>query len=234
MKRILLIFTLLIAVVIPVFSGAAELNNITAKGVDGDLVYYDKSGNAISTWDAANRKFEIPSGSTIDVESGGYFKIAGTTVTPSAAELNILTGVTATAGEINMAADNSANVETVITTNVITAAESGKTFFLDLAGGFESTLPAPAAGLRFSFIVKTAPTTGSYTIVTNGTTQKVLKGLVLVAADGVGDVSAGGTTATFAANQALPGDRIDMICDGTIWYMKGFAQVAAGITITGE
>jgi hypothetical protein len=162
----------------------------------------------------------VASGSVIDVESGGALKIDGTAVTPTATELN-------------MAADSSANVETVAAANILTADESGKTFFLNLAGGFQTTLPAPAVGLRFTFIVKTAPTT-NYTIVTNGTTQKVLKGLVLVAADGVGDVSAGGTTATFAANEALPGDRIDMICDGTIWYMKGFAQVAAGITITGE
>jgi hypothetical protein len=179
-------------------------------------------------------KQTVESGGIVDFESGSYLKIAGVAVTPSAAELNALAGATATAPEINMAADNSANIETVVTTNVISAGESGKTFFLDLAGGFASTLPVPAAGLRFTFIVKTAPTSGNYTIVTNGTTQKVLKGLVCVAADAVGDVSAGGTTASFVGNQALPGDRVDMICDGTIWYMKGFVQVTAGLTITGE
>ena len=169
---------------------------------------------------ASGGSCDVESGGEIDIESGGSLKIAGVAISGTAEQLNI-------------AAVPATGVETVITTNVITAAESGKTFFLDLADGFASTLPAPAAGLRYTFIVKTAPTT-SYTIVTNGTTQKVLKGLVLVAADGVGDVSAGGTTATFVANQALPGDRIDMICDGTSWHMKGFAQVAAGITITGE
>lgn len=198
-----------------------ELNNITAEGIDGDLVYKDKSGNIICRWDAANRKLEIPSGSVFDVESGGALKIAGVEVTAGAAELN-------------MAADVDANVEVVTATNVIAAAESGKTFFLDAAAGFASTLPAPAAGLRFSFIVKTAPTSNGYTIVTNGTTQKVLKGLAVIAADAVGDVSAGGTTATFVHNQALPGDRADMICDGTIWYMIGYAQVTAALTITGE
>ena len=67
--------------------------------------------------------------------------------------------VNATAAEINQVADESANVENVTATNVITAAESGKTFFLNAVGGFTSTLPAVAAGLRFRFIVKTAPTT---------------------------------------------------------------------------
>lgn len=198
-----------------------ELNNITAEGVDGDLVYKDKSGNIITRWDAANRKLEIPSGSVLDIESGGSLKIAGVAMSGNAAQLNI-------------AAVPASGVEVVMTTNVITADESGKTFFLDAAAGFASTLPAPAAGLKFSFIVKTAPTSNGYTVVTNGTTQKVLKGLAVIAADEVGDVSAGGTTATFVHNQALPGDRLDVICDGTIWYMIGYAQVTAGLTITGE
>lgn len=163
----------------------------------------------------------VASGGLIDIESGGALKLAGVEVTAGAAELNI-------------AAIPASGIEVVTATNVILAAESGKTFFLDAVAGFASTLPAPAAGLKFSFIVKTAPTSNGYTIVTNGTTQKVLKGLVVVAADEVGDVSAGGTTATFVHNKSLPGDRVDMICDGTIWYMIGYVQVTAGLTITGE
>ena len=170
---------------------------------------------------ASGGSLDVESGGEIDIESGGSLKLAGT-------------AINATAAEINMAADISANVEVVTAANVIDAAESGKTFFLDAAAGFKSTLPAPAAGLKFTFIVKTAPTSNGYTIVTNGTTQKILKGLAVIAADAVGAVSAGGTTATFVANQALPGDRIDMICDGTNWYMIGYAQVAAALTITGE
>jgi len=221
MKRLFLIAVIMIGILIPGLGSASELNNVTAKGVDGDLVFYGSAGTEVFSIEAANRLVSYPSGSAVDIESGASLKLAGT-------------AITATAAEINLAADNSANVETVITTNVITAAESGKTFFLDLAGGFVSTLPAPAAGLRFTFIVKTAPTTGSYTVVTNGTTQKVMKGLAVIAADAVGDVSAGGTTITFVANNALPGDRADVICDGTIWYMIGYAQVTAGLTITGE
>lgn len=153
--------------------------------------------------------FVVADGGDIDIEAGGSLKFAGVAISPA--------------------------IEIVEETNVITAAENGTTFFLKAAAGFASTLPAPAAGLRFTFIVHTAPTSNGYTIVTNGTTQKVLKGLVVVSGDGSGaDVSAGGTTATFVHNKALPGDRVDMICDGTIWYMVGYAQVAAGLTITGE
>lgn len=49
----------------------AELNNVIAEGIDGDLVYKDKSGNIICRWDAANRRLEIPSGSVLAIESGG-------------------------------------------------------------------------------------------------------------------------------------------------------------------
>ena len=113
--------------------------------------------------------FVVADGGDIDIESGGSLKFAGVAISPA--------------------------IEVVEATNVITADENGKTFFLKAAAGFQSTLPAPAAGLRFTFIVHTAPTSNGYTIVTNGTTQKVLKGLVVVADDGSGaDVSAGGTT----------------------------------------
>ncbi len=44
---------------------------------------------------------DVESGGEIDVESGGTLKIAGTAVTSTAAELNIMDGVTATAAEIN-------------------------------------------------------------------------------------------------------------------------------------
>lgn len=181
---------------------------------------YRKNGGAEQVI-ADGGKQTVESGGIVDFESGSSLKIAGVEVTAGAAQLNV-------------AAVPASGIEVVTATNVILAAESGKTFFLDAAAGFASTLPAPAAGLRFSFIVKTAPTSNGYTIVTNGTTQKVLKGLAVIAADAVGDVSAGGTTATFVHNQALPGDRVDMICDGTIWYIIGYAQVAAALTITGE
>ncbi|MHC1623711.1 MAG: hypothetical protein ACXQTR_03880 [Candidatus Methanospirareceae archaeon] len=172
---------------------------------------------------ASGGSLDVESGGELDIESGGSLKLAGT-------------AIAATAGEINNAADNSANIEIVTAANVITAAESGKTFIIKSATGFKSTLPAPATGLRFSFIIDTPPTTGNHTIVTNGTTQKVLKGLVVTATDagGNGDFSSGGTTLTFVANQAVAGDRVDMICDGTVWYFKGFATVTAGLTITGE
>jgi hypothetical protein len=155
-------------------------------------------------------------------------------VTASAAELNIMDGVTATAAEINMAADSSANVEIVTATNVISAAESGTTYFLNSASEFVSTLPAPAAGLRFSFIVTGAPTGASYTIGTNAAAQ-VIVGHVLTSATAIGDSenTLGANVITFVDGQSVIGDRVDVISDGTNWYATAMCAVAAGITYTG-
>lgn len=150
-------------------------------------------------------------------------------VTSTAAELNILDGVTATAAEINMAADSSANVEVVTGANVITAAESGTTYFLNSATGFASTLPAPAAGLRFTFIVTTIPTSGNDTIVTNGG-DNVIEGAADVLSTRV--LASNEDSINIVASTALIGDRVDVISDGTSWFVTGFSGATGGITFT--
>jgi hypothetical protein len=158
----------------------------------------------------------------------------GTTlVTATAAELNILDGVTATAAELNAAADISGRAELVTTTNVITAAESGKTFFLNSATDFVSTLPAPAIGLHYTFIVKAAATTTAHTIVTNGGAD-IIYGAVATA-DGAASVLASAEdtiSLTKTATGGIVGDMVEVESDGTNWYVRGLVSVAAGITFT--
>ncbi len=122
---------------------------------------------------------------------------------------------------------------------MITAAESGKTFFLNSATEFVSTLPAPAAGLKYTFIVTAAPSGASYTVVTEGGCQ-VLGGHVLtsdvytdsaVDADTENDIT--GTTITFVDGVSVVGDRADVISDGTGWYVQCACARVLGITITG-
>jgi hypothetical protein len=123
-------------------------------------------------------------------------------------------------------------VETVITTNVILASESGKTFFLDLAAGFTSTLPAPAAGLEYSFIVKTAPTGAAYVIATDGGANIIVITVneleTDTTEDGPSDDDA--DTVNLVENIALPGDRIDFKCDGTKWYAMGQTRADGAVT----
>lgn len=156
-------------------------------------------------------------GGTLDVIAGGTLDIAGVTVTAGAAELN-------------QAADSSANVEVVAATNVITAAESGSTFFLNDATEFVSTLPAVAAGLRYTFIIAAAPAGASYTIVTDASANV----LNIVAQTGeaasVALVETGQDLLTFVDAQAVVGDWVYCISDGTSWQCRGGAAVAAGLT----
>lgn len=122
--------------------------------------------------------------------------------------------------------------EVVAATNVITAAESGTVFFLNNATEFVSTLPAPAAGLNFTFIVTAAPASASYTIVTNASANIIL-GHIVCSAGGTGDSeTSGGDTITLVDGQAVVGDRVDIVCDGTNWFVRGSCKVVAGMTIT--
>lgn len=121
--------------------------------------------------------------------------------------------------------------EVVITTNVITAAESGKTFYLTLAGGFTSTLPAPALGLNFRFVVAVSPTT-AYVIVTNGGADimigQIHENEVDTTEDGPYDANA--DTFNFVANVAVIGDWVEFRSDGTSWFYKGMTNADGGVT----
>lgn len=149
-------------------------------------------------------------------------------------EAQTLTNKTLTSPVINGVTGTVA-AEVVTTTNAINASESGKTFFLNAATEFASTLPAPAAGLFFRFIVTDAPETADYTIVTNASAQ-ILAGKVFGADGGAGDTedAATATTITFVAGASVIGDWCDVISDGTSWFARCFTSVAtSGITITG-
>lgn len=122
------------------------------------------------------------------------------------------------------------NAEIVITTNVILAAENGRTYYLTLANGFTSTLPAPALGLQFRFIVATAPTT-AYIITTNAGAD-ILYGMIEERAGGAGVAGAARDTFNFVANQAIIGDWVEFYSDGTNWYYHGMVNVAAGNTVS--
>jgi len=115
-------------------------------------------------------------------------------------------------------------------TNTLTADESGKILFLDLVGGGSTVLPAAAAGLEFTFIVKTAPTT-AYTIDTPSGAN-IMDGVLL---DIVGELvyAADRDIISFVASTSLSGDRVDVVCDGTTWHYKAFSGANGGIT-TGQ
>ena len=124
--------------------------------------------------------------------------------------------------------------ETVTATNVITAQENGKTFFLNSATEFVSTLPALLAGLFFRFIVAAAPSGASYTVVT-ASSANILKGHVLTSQDAGGTAdseTSGGDTLSFVDGKAVAGDMAEFYCDGTNWFVSAKSKVFDAITIT--
>jgi hypothetical protein len=125
--------------------------------------------------------------------------------------------------------------EVVAATNILTAAESGKVCFLNDATEFVTTLPTPAAGLHFKFIVANAPESASYTIVSHDGSD-IIHGNVASAEDAAGSVdSTAGTpadTITFVDAKAVIGDWVEVVSDGTYWYACGGCNVQDAVTFT--
>ena len=115
--------------------------------------------------------------------------------------------------------------------STLTAAQSGRTFFLNAATEFATTLPTPAAGLRYTFIVKTAPSGASYTVVT-ASSANIIKGQAYPASGAAGDTGTADDTISFVDAQAVAGDRVELYCDGTSWFAYAYCAVAAGVTFT--
>lgn len=122
--------------------------------------------------------------------------------------------------------------EILTAARVLTAADTEKTFFLNLAGGFDVTLPAQAVGLHFTFIVKTAPTT-AYTITSAVSDTIIGYPGNVGGADSVADGNAAGDVINFVANVALAGDMVELWGDGTSWFARAQAKAINALTITG-
>lgn len=126
-------------------------------------------------------------------------------------------------------------VATLTATNTLTKADCGKTLMLNATTEFATTLPAPAAGCKLTFVVKAAPASASYTIVT-ASSANIFIGHVetadVASAGGDGDSSASDDIITIADGVAVVGDSLEMISDGTSWYYLGHTKVYNGITAT--
>jgi hypothetical protein len=122
-------------------------------------------------------------------------------------------------------------VTTLTAASTLTTAQSNTIFFLSSATEFVTTLPAPAAGLMYTFIVGAAPSGASYTVVTSASAN-IIKGQAVNAAGVAGDTGTADDTISFVDGQAVAGDQVTVISDGTSWFAKAFCAVAAGVTFT--
>ena len=99
---------------------------------------------------------------------------------------------------------------------------SGTVFSLDMNAATNDiayTLPALTAGLEYTFLVNT--TAGSGVTLTISAPSAVLEGHAMCD-NGQEDIS--GTNFIIAATKAELGTQINVISDGTLWYMKAFCK----------
>lgn len=170
-------------------------------------------------------EYRVTTGDT-DVSDGGTIVITPALVTATA----VGTGITVQSAELTLRGNGVGRVLSAAST--LTAADSGGTYFLSLAGGFTTTLPAPKMGLKYKFIVAVAPTT-AYIVATNGSAN-IIHGQVGTSEDAAGDVAcaAASDTITFVASTAIIGDWVSVESDGTNWYVNGMCDVQDAITTT--
>mgnify|MGYP001560334025 CR=1 FL=1 len=141
--------------------------------------------------------------------------------------LKMIPAGSGTAETVIQEASGAASQSILTAAATLVAQDSGKTFYLALAGGFTVALPAPAVGLRYRFFVQIAPTTAYIITATN------LAGLVFSSTGGdASSITAfTGVDIRFVANTALIGDSADFWSDGTNWYCWAFCDADAGITV---
>jgi len=120
------------------------------------------------------------------------------------------------------------NTQQITDDLTLTAADSGKTLFLNAAGGGTVTLPALKAGLNFNILVGAiAPTTAWIIDSAEGDN---ISGILVV--NGASVAAVAEDQINFVANTAVSGDYIELACDGSAWYVKGVGSAAGSITAT--
>ena len=129
------------------------------------------------------------------------------------------------------------SVETISSHTVsatLTSTSSGSTRFLNLAGGLTVTLPSPVSGYSVKFIVGTAPTS-NYIV---SASSAIIHGIVdsgdhfTSTSDAPKSAGTGKTNINLIANKAKKGDFINLVSDGTSYYISGLVNTFDAVTLT--
>ena len=155
----------------------------------------------------------------------------------SSDKIGNLAEITATAAEINAAADVSGRIVTVTdaATYTVLAADSGKPHILpDFTSSCTLTLPTAAAGLEYEFYPKFVAVDAQNWVFSTGGANFFLGGLSFLDNDagaGADEVHAGvypnGSSNDFMTIVTpAAGTRIKIICDGTNWIVSGIVVSA--------
>ena len=128
--------------------------------------------------------------------------------------------------------------ESLVTTKSLDKDDNGKTFGLNLAGGFTVTLPAISeinSGFKIHFRVETAPTTAYIITEKAASDTNVLTGGFSCAEltdAAVAAYTAAATQINLVASAAVVGDWVTITSNGTRYYIEGHTNVQAGVTLT--
>jgi len=111
-------------------------------------------------------------------------------------------------------------IKTLAADATLTMADSGKIFICSQAGAYNITLPevGDAMGWVGTFILGTAAS-NDFDII--GGTAAVMQGVEV--ADTVTAIT-NMDKITFASGQAVVGERIDIFCDGSAYYVTSFSD----------
>jgi len=136
--------------------------------------------------------------------------------------------------EKDLLGDRNLNLQIVslVAAKTVTAAESGSTFVLNLAGGFTVTLPAPALGLRYKFITGIIPTTAYIITATGAIVYGGINELEVDNGDD-GPYATGSTSLTLVASAlGAIGDWVTYESDGVHWFISGQTKLDGAVTFS--
>ena len=128
---------------------------------------------------------------------------------------------------------NLINHETIAAARILTNEDSGKTFFISQASAYEITLPlmsAITAGWNATFILASVDTNA--VTIANNTAEDTIVGGVAGADGNAATSSETAVDEVVFINGAKLGDRCTIVSNGTNYFVSGFANDAAHITVS--
>lgn len=124
-------------------------------------------------------------------------------------------------------------------TRVLTAAESGGTFFWDAATGVTFTLPVPVAGMEFTFYATVSVTSNAHIIVTDAATTFLggaIQQIIDTSAVSEGQVGDDASDVTISMNGTttggLEGTKITVLATSTTTWVASGTVVSSGTLAT--
>lgn len=108
MRKILFVLAILAAFVVA--PASAQVTNVATAWVDGNLVFYDASGNIILTIDGTNRKLTLPSGSTLDATTTAMSGLTASRLVVSSAAKALASNAAITTNALAKSASSGASL----------------------------------------------------------------------------------------------------------------------------